>query len=328
MPRIAVAILVVVTIGGAIAINTARYPVVWEMVAPTPRSVAPTPALPEAATLPVVREPEEVDLSEVAPPSVRRRMPIKESLAVGSPDAAGSGFGAFDSTESGDDEYRLPERTSGADSMRLVSDPSKQGSPDAVNLEQRDATRMEPGRNEAASTSADSSRLDSARPSGMGGAVDRSPPVGAALNNTPRQPAVASPAAPIVFGAAATPGRPPDGSSSATAMENHYSERWPAQVSPILKYAAQPAAEKDESNDWRADRPLVPIVRSEDGSSSGKSSATADGSPVSPKNSSSESGSATVRRLPGVPMRDETTPWIMPPRSADNPIPTYPSTRK
>ncbi|NLE38482.1 MAG: hypothetical protein GX621_10705 [Pirellulaceae bacterium] len=339
MPRIAVAILVVVTIGGAIAINTARYPVVWEMVSPTTRSVAPTPSLPEAAPAPVARESQEMDLSEVAPPPIRRGIPSRGDLTVGLPDAAGSELGEFGLTESRDDEYRSSGLTSGVDSMRLVSDPSSQPLPDAVNLEPREATRQEPRRHEprrheSSLTSEGSAGLDSTAQGGMGWTVDRLSPIVASSDNMRRQRAVPSPAAPIVFGAAAYSGAAVglgprhDVSSSSAAPENHYSEKWPARVSPILKYAAQPAAAKDESDDWRADRPLVPIVRSGEDSSLETSSARANDDSALSNASTSESGSSAIRRLPGVPKSDETTPWIMPPRSADSPIPIYPRTGK
>ena len=68
MPRIAVALMVVGTIGVSIGINTARFPVVWEMVGGSSTEAPPKDAAP-APVPSVSRPPEPVDLSDVAPPT-------------------------------------------------------------------------------------------------------------------------------------------------------------------------------------------------------------------------------------------------------------------
>jgi len=303
MPRIAVAVMVVVTMGVCIGINTVRFPVVWEMIN-TPRAAnaprvqaatqepvtAPTPAPPRGTRA--------IDLSDMAPPMIHGDLPEAQGLmrTLGSPEP--------DVLDGGNDTQSAYP-SSGGNSMHFVSEPS------AKMARPRDGPDTSAGRDLAVTNNAPSSEIPSpgTLPHGSGPShdtpVDTAAPIvfgpgPAERNDSSSDAAVTRPPGTSNTGAGAGADTLPEASAESTP--------WPAQMSPILKFAAKPRIPGGELGDWRAERPLVPIDWPDD------------------KPSPTSSSWSLVERLPEVEPTEQIAPWARFNRPPDSPIPIYPST--
>ena len=309
MPRIAVAVLVVATIGGAIGINTVRYPIVWEMVNASRTKTVDEIDLPEPAVT-GSREPQTVDLSEVAPPPLGRDA-TREQGAAELPEPT-----SLDSAELDAPARRLSRTSSAEDSMHLVSDRSTEKISTTTGLAQGKTARQEFNDHGEGTRSTDLPSRTVPSPGRAETAVDPSISERFGSHEIERQRTPASPTAPIVFGpisrgdaAIESPSRRNVSRLSRPSPQAN-SQKWPAQVSPILKYAAQPSVENPATASTD-ERRLVPVVQRDDEPSA---------------DTSFDGDSMAVSRLPGVPTSDDTASWAMSPRSADSPIPVYPAT--
>ncbi len=311
MPRIAVAIMVIVTVGISIGINTARFPVVWEMVSthhvkPLPKELAPAP-------MPSVSCPAEaVDLSSFAPPATNdsssdMRAPIRvpQSPTPEAPDSEGNDVQSA---------YPFP----GSDPTHLVSEPLAD-------------VRRQPGGLETGTSGPLEPTTDGPDYAGMdhGQNPDEPPAESSSSENASSERPLHQTPAPIVFG---LPARAPSNAtlniSAANATgPNHGAARpaatgavllpagpttWPARMVPSLKFAAKPPIADVGLHDWRTERPLVPIVWPDQGRSATVSTPGALAS--------------SIERLPKVEPTDQAAPWKELRRLPASPIPIYPST--
>jgi len=302
MPRIAVAVMVVLTIGVSIGINVARFPVVWDMVNHSPKGVLPQEPLPMPVP-PAVPSQEVVDLGDFSPPT-----------ALGSSSRTGAEGRATPSPRSGPTASRSAERSAsspssaGGSSMHLVSEP-RSGTAGPLN-----DTLARAG-SDGGAVGRESSMADSAA-------------VGLFPGDTLARDAVPKTARPITFGplTAATPiGRgsggagwtapaagSAEGKSVTAPVDCPEATTWPAQLAPTLKLGAKPLLGNGEFDEWREEEPMVPIHRP-----NGVTARAA---------STRDSPASSVERLPRILPSDVTTPWSEYDRRPEISKAIYPST--
>ncbi|MBN1590162.1 MAG: hypothetical protein JW888_11650 [Pirellulales bacterium] len=304
MPRIVVAIMVVVTIGASIAINTARFPVVWKMVGAPSEGVSTRRTVPSpAAAPPVSREPAPVDLSDVAPPPIRGDVSDYDVDTTRVPQLP-----LPDAPTPRDDNVESAYPSPDSHSMYLVSEPSGDAARRAENVDQQ--------------TGPNPAWMDERRD------TDESVSDNASHRGQAPKTAVANMAPPISFG-------PATGASSNTvaaqlatnrrwasreslgvgtsSIDSNEPTTWPAQMAPILKFGNKPLIAGGDAGDAQAERPLVPIDWPDD-------KPAADPRPEPPL--------LSVERLPKVVPTEKAAPWDEPRRLPDSIIPIYPSTGK
>lgn len=297
MPRIAVAILVVVTIGACIGINVVRYPVVWEMVGRPPhRMVAPQTQTP-APTQPRIVPQEVVDLRAYAPPMVHA-----SSAPPNEPSDAADPPGSNAARPQGDAIESPTDSTAGGGTMHFISESARDRDPMAGGA----AT----GESRPPSDWADSSApallpTDATATDAVAGAarpIAFGPATGASVSSQPDRVGASAPAA---AGEGRLPGFSPEGDADATP--------WPAQLAPTLKLGAKPAIGDDAPSDVR-DEPMVPILRPKQAESTASSSRDSDG--------------PLVERLPRVSAADPKPPWSNYDRRPEISKAIYPTTGK
>jgi len=254
MPRIAVAVMVVVTIGVSIGINIARFPVVWDMVSQPHRKAAPQqPAQPlPAPAMAAPRSEEVVDLGDFSPPPIHASSPERDAQA----DVSQSPL-SNPTAPQGSDEQPSSPSPDDAGPVHLVSQPTTDTGTSSDDTPV--PPRPESGTGGSEPITADSSPPGplpaTASPEGrpieiaspiVFGPVASAAPTAIALGGAGMNPVVAS-------GMAAGVGMAPAGGSGSTT--------WPAQVAPSLKLAARPLISDEEAAKWQEDRALAPIHR-------------------------------------------------------------------
>ncbi|MBN2216931.1 MAG: hypothetical protein JW719_06110 [Pirellulales bacterium] len=299
MPRIAVAIMVVLTIGVSIGVNTAQFPVVRKML----NRSAGNAASQAASRAPLAAEPaessrEDVDLSQFAPPTIQAASSDVPTLpeATPSPTSETNGSGTADLHTSVNPSS---DASPGGGAMHLVS---QQPPIDGQSIVSKSL---------GTSSVLLGEEQDAARGPAPGFLAGDPGAAGALFPE---------PARPIAFGPAATPigSTLPAGRFSSRNVENaapydaSESTTWPAEMAPTLKLAAKPVIAGGDDGDWREQRPLVPLRRPSD-----QVSAT----PVS----TSRSG-LSIERLPEVLATEPAPPWKDLVRSREISEAIYPST--
>ncbi|HLA85120.1 MAG TPA: hypothetical protein VJL29_10020 [Thermoguttaceae bacterium] len=246
MPRIAVAVMVVVIMGVSIGINIARFPIVWTMVNHAPKKVAaeePTPPV-----MPAVRTPKEVDLSQFTPP----RPQNIQNNASGGHESLLANESAAGSTGALPPEVPSAVGVPTGDTMHLISERSDEQGRQPDRSETPVGSGSVSGNAASAAESAASGAVGfspGGEPSAVGAAEIAPPIVFGPMPATPIGPVSADPAGRGgVMGFGARPGLGlPDASSAASTT-------WPAEAAPTLKLGARPLFAEQAQPTERSDQ--------------------------------------------------------------------------
>lgn len=303
MPRIAVAIMVVLMIGVSIGLNTAQFPVVRKMLNRSASNAASQTASPAPlAAEPVESSRQDVDLSQFAPPTIQAASSDVPALPESTPSPTSETNG------------------SGTTDLHTSVNPSSDASPDGGAMHLVSQRPPIDGQSNNVSQSLGTSSIllgeeqDAARE-----------PAPGLLPGDPGAagPLFPEPARPIAFGPAPTPidstlpaGRfSPRNVENAAPFDASESTTWPAETAPTLKLAAKPVIDAGgDDGDWREQRPLVPLRPPSD-----QTAATTV--------STSRSG-LSLERLPEVLATEPSPPWKDLVRSREISEVIYPSTGK
>ncbi|MEA1952023.1 MAG: hypothetical protein U9N87_11600, partial [Planctomycetota bacterium] len=119
-------------------------------------------------------------------------------------------------------------------------------------------------------------------------------------------------------------------SSDSTIPPSNSDNKWPAEMSPKMKYAAKPPL-LESSQQWDTERPVVPVARpNADKQTDAARPDSGDSSKNEPENRSDTLGrddkDAVVRRLPKVDTKRRPIRMSIEGKYSQKPIPVYPST--
>ena len=308
MPRIAAAIGVFATVAVFTFINIKTYPVVWEMVGTAPW-FAQGGESSQQETAAQAKMAAEEEVKEAAPSRSNPSRPVSPLPKLKS--LAGS-----DSLESD-----IPAKPTGfGPRLDLVQKSASDSQADSLagNAAQDNGP------------SSDSSlRTGTAATSGEGAypGLNLGP---IKITETVSEAAGADNS---VLGKMTAAGPP---KSASAALPAPSGSRWPAEMSPRMKYAAKPPTLETYQN-WNPERPLVPVQRPKETQKSSTNKQGKSAKDASPDHKDSSRfkrpvemgngfGKAIVRHLPPVDPKDRPIRMSIPAHGPNSPIPVYPGT--